>query len=116
MVNNCVTSPKKHIASRDNAFFKELLKLAGSSRQRKKTGQTLLDGIHLLQAYLATGRQPQHLLVTAMVLQEREVAALLKKLPGVPLTQVDNSLFDDLSELKTPSGILALIAQPDPSV
>lgn len=106
----------KHISSRDNPFFKELLKLAGSSRQRKKNGQTLLDGIHLVQAYLASSHKPQHLLVTETALQDREVAALLKEFSGVPLTQFDDSLFADLSELKTPSGILALIEQPGPSV
>ena len=106
----------KQISSRDNPFFKELLKLAGSSRQRKKTGQTLLDGMHLVQAYLASGRKPQHLLVTETALQDGEVAALLLKLSGVPLTQFDENLFAQISELKTPSGILALIEQPDPSV
>jgi TrmH family RNA methyltransferase len=106
----------KHISSRDNPFFKELLKLAGSPRQRKKTGQALLDGIHLVQSCLASGHKPQHLIVTETALQDREVAALLAKLSGVPLTQFDDNLFDELSELKTPSGILALIEQPVPSV
>ena len=106
----------KQISSRDNPFFKELLKLAGSSRQRKKTGQTLLDGTHLLQAYLVSGHSPLHVLVTAAALCNREVAALLERLSGTPLTQCDDSLYALLSELKTPSGILALIEQPVPSL
>ena len=106
----------KHISSRDNPFFKEIIKLAGSSRQRKKIGQTLLDGIHLVQAYLASGNKPLHLLVTAVALQEREVMALLQELHGVPLTQLDDKLFAELSELKTPGGLLALIDLPNPSV
>ena len=104
----------KHISSRDNPFFKELAKLAGSARQRRKAGQTLLDGVHLVQSCLASGSKPQHLLVTQAALQDSEVAALLKKFSGVPLTQLDDSLFADLSELKTPSGILALIDLPQP--
>ena len=102
----------KHISSRDNAFFKELHKLATSSRQRRKAGQTLLDGAHLLCAYLDAGRKPHHLLVNAAALQDAEVAALLQNLADVPLTQLDDGLFADLSELKTPSGILALIELP----
>ena len=105
----------KHITSRDNPFFKELLKLAGSSRQRHKLGQTLLDGVHLVQSYLASGKQPLHFLVTEAALQDREVAALLKKFPDVPLTQLGDSLFTELSELKTPSCILALIELPSTS-
>jgi len=106
----------KHIQSRDNSFFKELLKLAGSARQRRKAGQTLLDGIHLVQAHLASDSKPQHLLVTQAALQDQEVATLLKKLSCVPLTQLDDSLFAELTELKTPSGVLALIALPSPVV
>lgn len=111
-----MTYSVKLISSRDNPFFKELLKLAGSARQRRNAGQTLLDGVHLVQAYLAAGNQPQHLLVTSAALQDSEVALLLQKLPNVPLTQLDDSLFADLSELKTPSGILALIALSAPAV
>ena len=106
----------KHITSRDNPFFKELKKLVGSSRQRRNAGQTLLDGVHLLQSYLASGNKPLHLLVTNAALQDLEIAAMLKKNVGVPLTQLDDRLFAELSELKTPSGILALIAQPQPKV
>ncbi|CAG9932996.1 TrmH family RNA methyltransferase [Candidatus Nitrotoga arctica] len=103
----------KYISSHSNPFFKELLKLASSARQRRKTQQTLLEGAHLLQAYHASGnQQPQHLFVTEAAVQNREVAELLKKFPDVPLSQLDDGLFAELSELKTPSCILALIEFP----
>ena len=103
----------KYISSHSNPFYKELLKLASSARQRQKTQQILLEGAHLLQAYHAYGhQQPQHLLVTEAAVQNREVAALLEKFPDVPLSQLDDSLFAHLSELKTPSCILALIETP----
>lgn len=106
----------KHISSHDNPLFKELLKLAGSSRQRSKSGLALLDGVHLVQAYLATGHKPQHLLLREAALQQREVAELLNRLQGVPLTQLDDRLFAELTELKTPSAILALIELPKPAM
>ena len=106
----------KYITSRDNPLFKELKKLAGSSRQRHKAGQTLLDGIHLVQSCLASGAKPLHVLITETALQQREVSSLLEKIPGVPLTQLNDGLFAELSELKTPAGILALIEQPQPRV
>lgn len=111
-----MTSSVKHISSHDNPFFRELLKLASSARQRRKARQTLLDGAHLLQACLASGNQPQHLLVTSAAQQHGEVAALLQQTLGVPLTRLDDQLFAELSELKTPSGILALIEIPVPAV
>jgi RNA methyltransferase, TrmH family len=106
--------PVKHITSRDNPLFKELKKLAGSARQRRKAGQSLLDGAHLIQACVDSGKHPLHLLVTATAVQDTEIASLLEKISSVPLTQLDDRLFAELSELKTPTGILALIEQPSP--
>jgi len=105
----------KHIQSRDNPFFKELAKLAGSARQRGKVDQTLLDGTHLLTAYLGSGKQPQHILLNATALHDEEIAALLECAAGVPITQLDDKLFAEFSELKTPTGILALIDIQQPA-
>lgn len=101
----------KQISSRDNPLFKEALKLATSSRQRSKTGQTLLDGVHLVLAYLESGGNPQQLLVTSASSQDQEIAELLQELSGVPVAQLGDSLFAELTELKSPSGILALVEQ-----
>lgn len=106
----------KTIQSRDNPFFKELKKLAGSARHRGKAGQALLDGVHLVSACLDARLQPLHLLVSQAGLQSAEVVALLDGLPGVPLTCLEDALFAELTELKTPTGILALIARPQPRV
>ena len=109
-------STLKHISSRDNPFYKELIKLTGSSRQRRKAGQTLLDGAHLVQAYLLAGKRPLHLLVNAAAAQDVEIGSLIAQLSDVPLTCLDDALFGELTELKTPSGLLALIELPKPHV
>lgn len=106
----------KLIQSRDNPFYKELVKLTTSTRSRNKAGKTLLDGAHLLSAYLNAGFQPRHVLLNAAALQDDEIAALLPRLIGVPVTQLDDKLFSELSELKTPTGILALIDLPQAEV
>ena len=41
----------KRISSADNNQFKALLRLAHSSRERRKQGLSLLDGVHLVAAY-----------------------------------------------------------------
>ena len=105
----------KIIQSRDNSFFKELARLAGSARQRGKANQALLDGAHLLAAYLDAGMLPQHILLNTAALQNSEISALLERAAGVPLTQLDDRLFAELSELKTPTGLLALIYLPQPA-
>ncbi len=105
----------KTIQSRSNQFFKELVKLGDSARQRGNANQTLLDGAHLLAAYLDSGKLPQHILLNAAALRDAEVTALLERAVGVPVTQLDDKLFAELSELKTPTGILALIDLPQPA-
>lgn len=99
----------KLITSRDNPYFKELLKLSSSAKARRDAGKTLLDGAHLLAAYLDSGLLPRHILLHSTALQDAEIAALLARLETVPTTQLDDKLYAELSELKTPSGVLALV-------
>ena len=105
----------KAILSRDNPFYKELARLSGSARQRTKTRQTLLDGAHLLAAYLDRGNRPGHILLNASAANDVEIAGLLQRAAGVPVTRLDEKLFAGLSELKTPGGIIALIDIPQPA-
>lgn len=102
----------KLIQSRDNPFFKELVKIADTARQRRTNNQTLLDGAHLLASYLDAGMLPQQILLNLAALQDDEIAGLLKRMGDIPVTQLGDKLFSELSELKTPTGILALIALP----
>jgi len=102
----------KSIRSGDNPFFKELVKLAGSSRERGKSAQTLLDGPHLLNAYLDAGMLPRHILLNTPAPYDREIAGLLERMQDIPATQLDDKLFARVSELKSPTGILALIEIP----
>ncbi len=106
----------KLIQSRDNTLFKEMLKLVGSSRQRTKSAQTLLDGAHLLAAYLDSGQQPLHVLVNTAATHDAEINRLLARIPEVRITQLDDKLFAELSELKTATGILTLINLPVPTL
>ncbi len=105
----------KRITSRDNSFFKSLRKLAESSRARREAGQTLLDGPHLLQAFLASGQRPLHLLLNDGALHDAEIGALRARCADIPCTVLDDALFAQLSDLKTPNGLLALIAVSPPS-
>lgn len=102
----------KHITSKDNPFYKEMSRLASTARQRAKLGQTLLDGAHLLNAYLDNGKKPLQLFVTGTALCDPEISTILKELPDVPIVQLEDTLFAGLSELKSLSGVLTLIPIP----
>lgn len=102
----------KLILSRDNPFYKQLVKLADSARQRHKAQQTLLDGAHLLAAYLDVGKKPQHIFLNQTAWQDPEIKQLLHRTTDIPFTQLDNKLWSELSDLKTPTGLITLIDFP----
>ncbi|MCB5191792.1 RNA methyltransferase [Methylobacillus arboreus] len=101
----------KHITSRDNSLFKQLKRLADNARERRKSNETLLDGVHLLQAYIEQFGLPK-LLITAEGESTYEVAALLQELSDVPTVMFTTLMFAELSPVATPTGILALVDIP----
>jgi TrmH family RNA methyltransferase len=103
----------KLIQSRDNAFFKSLKRLAESGRERRKTGQTLLDGVHLVEAYEAVFGSVETLVVTESALNGGEIAAFVENRETVVLA---DSLMRDLALVDTPSGLLAVVKVPNASV
>lgn len=97
------------IRSRDNPFFKKLKRLAESGRERRKTGCTLLDGVHLVQAYEAVHGPVEQLVVGESALAGGEIAAFVAVRSYLVLA---DSLLRDLGLVETPSGLLALAAMP----
>lgn len=94
------------IRSRANPQFRSLLKIATSSRERRKTGKTLLDGEHLLQAYEQAIGAPELLIVTP------QTEHLTRRHGNVRSITLAELLFAELSPVETPSGVLALIDRP----
>ncbi len=99
----------KLIQSRDNAFFKQLKRLAESGRERRKTGQTLLDGVHLVDAYEKQFGRLDNLLVAESALAGGEVAAYVGERP---VTVLADGLMRELGLVDTPSGLLAVAPVP----
>lgn len=100
----------KLIQSRDNAFYKQLKKLAESGRERRKSGLTLLDGAHLVSAWEAVRGPVQTLVVAESALENREIAALTVNTSPVVLA---DALLRELGLVDTPSGVLAVVPLPD---
>jgi TrmH family RNA methyltransferase len=96
------------LSSLHNPRYKQLKKLAESAATRRELGQTLLDGEHLLAAALDAGIQPR-LLLTPL---DAPRHALLARCPAVEQLELAPALFNALSPVKTPTGVLALIDIP----
>jgi len=69
----------KSVASRDNAAYKAMAKLAASGSERRRSGESILDGAHLLAAFLDSRRKPEEVMVDAAGLADPEVAALVER-------------------------------------
>ncbi|MBK6741687.1 MAG: RNA methyltransferase [Hydrogenophilales bacterium] len=101
----------KHVTSHDNPDYRGVLALADDARARRQSGQTLLDGEHLIEEALKAGIQPLRLILesgTEMALRWHA------RLATVPALELAPGLFRKLSPVAAPSGVLAVIATPHP--
>jgi TrmH family RNA methyltransferase len=94
------------ISSRDNPIFKRLKKLADSARARREAKMTLLDGEHLLAAYLEADGQP-HTLVRAASFETGGLEHLTVRCPHAKAIVLPDALFAELAPVATPTGLLA---------
>jgi RNA methyltransferase, TrmH family len=104
----------KLVSSRENALFKHAKALSHSSRERRKAGMALLEGVHLVSAYIAFHGMPQTLVVSESAQVRGEIAQLLTRAKAADLVVLADALFHEVSTFETPSGILALITPPQP--
>jgi TrmH family RNA methyltransferase len=99
----------KLIQSRDNAFFKQLKRLAESGRERRKSGQTVLDGVHLVEAYENAYGPLATLIISELALAGGEIADYVA---GREVVVLADTLMRDLGLVDTPSGLLAVAPMP----
>ena len=102
----------KHITSRDNPVYKHLRKLADNARERKSSGLTLLEGVHLIEAYLQTQGEPQ-LMIIPEGKSSLEASNLMQHLVDVDTIMLPTLMFADLTPVTSSSGIMALIPVPE---
>jgi TrmH family RNA methyltransferase len=107
----------KTITSRDNPTYKELKQLAGSSQARRRAGRTLLDGVHLCQAWLDLRGLPLQALVSESSLANPEVAALVQRCEDARahVTALPDSLYEPLSQVEHGVGLMFIVETPVPA-
>lgn len=106
------------IVSSANERFRRLLELTASARERRRHGLTVIEGVHLVQAWLerfgAEAAQAQ-VFVPRRGLASREVGALLGRFPTAP-TVLDDRLFARASQVEHGNGPLAIVPTPRPEL
>ncbi len=106
----------KTIAARSNQQFKALRLLAKDPGEQRRQQRCLIDGSHLVTAYCDKLGPPELLIVSEHGQSQAEIQALLERLRAVPLLLLKDDLFEALSQLSTPAGIMALIHLPQAPV
>jgi RNA methyltransferase, TrmH family len=102
------------IRSRDNAQVKRLLRLATSSRERRSSGMTILDGAHLVDAYCRSGGTAEVLAASASAFVDPRLRALYEQAPARTRLLLADDLIARISQVVTSSGILAVVRTPAP--
>lgn len=106
----------KAISSRENPLYKELKVLATSSQARRKSGRTVLDGVHLCQAYLESHGVPGWCVVSESSFSHPEVTAILQRCEAVRVSCVSlpDAMYQVLSQVENGIGLLFIIDTPKP--
>jgi TrmH family RNA methyltransferase len=102
----------KTIASRDNPAFKAMARLAASGAERRRSGASVLDGAHLLAAFLDSGRKPEEVMVSKAGLADAQIARLIERSAPARVTLLSDALFDALSTVESPTGVIAAVKTP----
>ena len=101
----------KQITSKDNAVYKSARRLARSSRARHGERRIVLDGVHLVRAYLELfGAQGVELVIRRSAAQHPEIKALAEQTASMTMS---DSLFDQAAPVASPVGILGLAPLPN---
>ena len=107
-----MTSGPQHIASRDNAFLKELRRLAQDSTAYRKQERVWLEGDHLCRAALQRGLQPSHAVFQASYW---DASGHQWAGAGGKAVVIEDALFASISGLESPAPmgfVLPLPATP----
>ena len=106
----------KIITSRDNALYKRFAALSRSAPARKRDGLCLLEGEHLAQSYVARVGRLEIVAIRATAvsgegdtLTPAQQALIERSNEAVRVAPI---LFDSLSTLVSPTGLLAIVSTP----
>lgn len=124
-------SQATHVSSAHNPNIKLVKALLTQARQRRKHTQTVLEGVHLLDAALRQGTPIRQLFIADHALTHTEVIELLQRLTSLPAQQpqhttqhstqptvfiVAQPLYQSIRSLGTGVDIMAVIDIPQPAL
>jgi len=104
----------RSIRSRSNAAVKALVKLAGSSRERRRTGTTILEGENLVRAYRDSGAAAETIFAAESALADPRIRDLVENAPARERLVFSDEIVARISQLVSASGLAAVVRAPEP--
>ncbi|AMN66834.1 RNA methyltransferase [Psychrobacter sp. P11G5] len=109
--------PTELITSDKNTSVKLVKALLSQARQRKKQGQTVLEGVHLIDAALRSDYPFVQILLAESAHKHPEVQQILTRLPTyTSILTLSDALYESIRSLGTGIDIMAIINIPAPSL
>jgi TrmH family RNA methyltransferase len=102
----------KTITSAENPRYRQLVKLVHSSRERRKSGLSVLDGTHLVAAYREHVGIPVELFIGSSARDNPEIARLIETCGDSGPLLLADELFARISTVQTPTGVMAVVRTP----
>ncbi|MDI4497995.1 RNA methyltransferase [Moraxella nonliquefaciens] len=100
------------ITSKDNPIIKHAHALLTHHRTRKKSRQTVIEGVHLLDALLKQGFTPHKVILSEFAFTNDEVAPLLANFAKKDIVIITNTLYKNIRTLGDGVDIMAIIDTP----
>src|SRR5262245_4468608 len=107
-------SKVKAIRSRSNPTVKALVKLAGSSRERRRTGTTILEGENLVRAYRDSGAVAETIFAAESAVADPGIRDLVENAPARERLVFSDEIVARISQLASASGLAAVVRAPEP--
>ena len=101
------------IESRKNERLRDVVRLASSSHERRKSGRCVLEGVHLIDVYCERIGAPQTLVVLDEALGRDDIASLVARVPAPRTIVVRRALFAEIASLPADVAALAVVPTPE---
>ncbi len=103
----------KHIESRQNRYFQQLLRWRDHAPDRSGDGVVLLEGVHICSSWVDQGHSLIQWLINPDAMQQPEIQILVERAAAEVIT-LSPARMRELSEHPHPTGLMALAKRPSP--
>lgn len=102
----------KLITSAQNEQLKHLFRLLTQAKARRESGETVLEGVHLLQTYLQSGGTPKQVYLPEKKQQHTEIQEITAQLDEGLITWVGNEALSKITSLTDADDVMTWIDIP----